>query len=409
MNIKWISVGAGITLAFSVNMHAQFFSWGSPKTATVSVSQAPQFELMVKRVAFGQPEGSCQTEANELIDRMLLPDFQQNGMDVIERQALRQILAENNFSNSAYSDPATAAKLGQILGPSALIIVSVDTCNSRQIPLFNNQKNIFNGSVVTTYISKTRYSLEGSIRVVNLTTGQILGSHNFQSTQNKSNQSVQGQPEFPSVDEVRDAAMEDVRSQVNSMFFPSLTSVTLPFYADNDCGLKQVYQIYKNGDAAGALRLMDTRLTQCNSDKHNAKTLARAYYDDGLLHCIAQDYTGARSLFNSAMDSNGANAVGNAAGTCQNAQAGAAAVKAYQARWAKVEAPPPLQNLPPAAATASTSAPPAPAATAPAAPLTGAPQESLVQRLKELQSLYKSGLISKQEYDAKRAQLLKSL
>ena len=96
MKVPCVLVALGMLSGLYAN--AQFFSWGTPKTATVSVSQAPQFELMVKRVAFGQPEGSCQTEANELIDRMLLPDFQQNGMDVIERQALRQILAENNFS-----------------------------------------------------------------------------------------------------------------------------------------------------------------------------------------------------------------------------------------------------------------------------------------------------------------------
>lgn len=400
--MKSLRVLVALGMLSGLYANAQFFSWGQPKTAAVTVMQAPQFQLMVKRVAFGQPEGSCQTEANGLIDRMLLPDFQQNHMEVIERQALNQILAQNNFSNSAYSDPATAAKLGRILGPSALIIVSVDTCNSQQTPLFHNQRNFLNNQVTTTYISKTTYSLEGSIRVVNLTTGEILGSQNFQSTQNKVNQSQQGRPEFPSVDSVKDAAMEAVRSQVNAMFFPYSRSVSLPFYADGDCDLKQVYQIYKNGDAAGALHLMNQRVVACKTSKHGRKTLARAYYDDGLLYCIAQNYSEASTLLTEAMDANGAKFAGGAASVCQKAQSGAAAVRVYQAKMAKVQAPPPIQNLPrPAATTAQA-----------AAPATSSPKAgdvSLVQKLKELQSLYKSGLINKQEYDAKRAQLLKGL
>jgi curli biogenesis system outer membrane secretion channel CsgG len=44
---------------------------------------------------------------------------------VIERKALEKVLAEQNFSNSDRADPATAAKLGRLLGVEAIVIGSI--------------------------------------------------------------------------------------------------------------------------------------------------------------------------------------------------------------------------------------------------------------------------------------------
>ena len=44
---------------------------------------------------------------------------------VIERKALDKILSEQNFSNSDRANPATAAKIGQILGVDAIIMGSI--------------------------------------------------------------------------------------------------------------------------------------------------------------------------------------------------------------------------------------------------------------------------------------------
>src|ERR1700719_2128101 len=44
---------------------------------------------------------------------------------VIERKALDKILAEQNFSNSDRANPASAAKIGKILGLDAIIVGSI--------------------------------------------------------------------------------------------------------------------------------------------------------------------------------------------------------------------------------------------------------------------------------------------
>src|SRR5689334_14672069 len=55
---------------------------------------------------------------------------------VIERKALDKILAEQNFSNSDRANPASAAKLGKLLGVDAIIVGSItqfgnDTKNTK--------------------------------------------------------------------------------------------------------------------------------------------------------------------------------------------------------------------------------------------------------------------------------------
>lgn len=381
---------------------------------TLVILHPPQFGLNVKRVAFGKPGGSCENEAGELVDRMILPDFQQNQMDVIERQALDQIMAEHNFNQTSYADASSAAELGRILGPSALIMVTVSSCRAEQNALFNDQKNFISNNVTRTFISKTRYTLEGSVRIVDLTSGKVLGSHNFESKPEKSNQSTQGQPEYPAVDELKDNALEAVKFQVHSMFFPYDTPVSTIFYDDKECDLRQVYEQYKNGDHDGALRSVDQSLQQCKSGTKKEKTLARAFYDAGVLHCLHGDYDVADGLFRSAMDGKGAEAVATASQTCRQSKASAAQLKVYLERLDQIPVPAAIvsqsaKTAPPASVQPPTATPQAQTRAGVATPPSAPGTPSMEDRLNKLESLYKRGLLTKKEYDAKRAEILKDL
>jgi hypothetical protein len=390
---------------------AQFIKWGANKTVRLDIPRPPQFGLTVKRVAFGHPGGSCASDAAQLIDQMILPDFQQNQMDVIERAALDQIMAEHNFNQSSYADGGSAVKLGKILGPSALVIVNVNGCRPDQTPLFDDQKN-YNGSVTRTFISKTRFSLEGSVRVVDLTTGQVLGSHNFTSKPDKQNTSDSGPPEFPPIDEVKDSAMQDVKAQIHAMFFPFDEIVTLTFYDDKDCGLKQEYELFRNGDLNGALRWADSNLEQCKSGHKKDKSLARAYYDAALIHCALQDYEKSKELFAGATENKGAEAAANASVNCDRYREGTTALAAYKVRFAQIPAPTPILAVAGPGPRTNPDVADTPPAAKPATAGTERPQAapaSAEERLKKLDSLYKRGLINKKEYDQKRAEILNEI
>jgi hypothetical protein len=200
------------------------------------------------------------------------------------------------------------------------------------------------------------------------------------------------------------------------MFFPSEETLNLLFYDDKDCDLKQVYELYKRGDHDGAIRMMDSSLGQCKSGHKKDKTLARAYYDAGLLQCLQRDYEKASGLFTSAMADKGAEAAAMASSACRRAQDGADQVKDHEARLAQIAAPSPIVTTP------EKSASPKPSATklkpsdngedAGASGDVSAASPGTVtveERLRKLNNLYKRGLINKKEYEEKRAAILKDL
>ncbi|OFV97808.1 MAG: curli production assembly protein CsgG [Acidobacteria bacterium RIFCSPLOWO2_12_FULL_54_10] len=57
---------------------------------------------------------------------LLVEDLVKSGAySVIERKAIEKIMQEQNFSNSDRADPASAAKIGQLLGVDAIILGSI--------------------------------------------------------------------------------------------------------------------------------------------------------------------------------------------------------------------------------------------------------------------------------------------
>jgi curli biogenesis system outer membrane secretion channel CsgG len=59
--------------------------------------------------------------ADLLVDKLV----SDGAYSVIERKALDKILAEQNFSNSDRADPASAAKIGRVLGVDAILVGSI--------------------------------------------------------------------------------------------------------------------------------------------------------------------------------------------------------------------------------------------------------------------------------------------
>lgn len=371
------------------------------KTVPVQIPHAPTIGLTVKRIAFGQSNGAC---ADELINSKLMSDFQLHQIEVVDREHLRQILAEQNFSQTQQGELA----LGKILGPSVMIFVRVDECSPSQLPLIGSPQRAMNGQQLTTYISKTRFAIDGSIEAVNLTTGQALGNHGFSVHPERENQSTAGPPEFVPVDEVKEEAMAQAAAEVHKLFFPWTESTRLFVHDDKDCGLKQVAALIHGNDAAGAFQLAQTDLAQCKASHEKEKTLARAYYDTGLAAMMAGHYDQAKPLFTQAMQMKGADESSTALQVCNSAEIGAAAVQQYEARFAAIPAPAAYSF---AAQTAAAQPPSTTQTATPAAtPTPGATAKPTVEaRLKKLDQLLKQGLITRKDYEAKKAQILNDL
>lgn len=405
---KGILVGLVTLLTCPGIVSAQFFDFFNPKVS-VSITHPPGFGLSVSRIAFAQTQGEC---ADQIVDS-LTQLFVENNVEVIDRQHLDAILAEHNFSISGYVDKQSAAQLGKILGPATLAFVKVLRCATEKTSLYDDRQDA-DKRWHRTHISRTQTFLKVSIQMVDLVTARILKARVFESNPSAENKSESGSPEFPSEFEVLDTAIHNiVHSQLRKMYFPWQETVELYYYDDKDCNMRLAYNTLKGGDKEGALRQSLENIETCKQNpKAKPKHIGRAYYNAGMSYFILNDYDHALEMLREANKLYPYSIVTEAIAACESAKKEAAAMQEFEEKMAveaEMAAKASRQPTPAAEGSGSEGGKKGGSSTkaseSPGAVPKGTPQE----RLKQLEELYRQGLISKQEYEKKRAEILKEL
>jgi curli biogenesis system outer membrane secretion channel CsgG len=108
---------------------------------------------------------------------LLVTDLVKDGsFSIIERKALDKIMAEQNFSNSERADPASAARLGKLLGVDAILVGSITQFGNE-----TKKTNIGGGGgnwggygVGGIGHSKSSANVGITARLVNVDTGEII-------------------------------------------------------------------------------------------------------------------------------------------------------------------------------------------------------------------------------------------
>lgn len=115
---------------------------------------------------------------------------------VVERSAIDKVLAEQNFSNSYRADPATAAKIGRLLGVNDIIVGSITQFGR------DDQTRTIGGGAIGGLTG--RFGIGGvqrrkakavvglSARIVNVDTGQILAVAEGKGESTRSGESLLG-------------------------------------------------------------------------------------------------------------------------------------------------------------------------------------------------------------------------
>jgi curli biogenesis system outer membrane secretion channel CsgG len=96
---------------------------------------------------------------------------------VIERQQMDKILTEQNFSNSDRANPASAAKLGKLLGVDAIIVGSITEFGdeTKKTNLGGGGGNWGGFGIGGVGHKKTKAVVTVDARIVNIDTAEILG------------------------------------------------------------------------------------------------------------------------------------------------------------------------------------------------------------------------------------------
>src|SRR3954470_6345545 len=111
------------------------YSQTQPATTTPGTNPTPQgrkkrvaildFDYATVRTNSAALFGSDIDVGKGITDLLVKYLVKDGTYSVIERKAMDKILSEQNFSNSDRANPASAAKIGKLLGVDALIIGSI--------------------------------------------------------------------------------------------------------------------------------------------------------------------------------------------------------------------------------------------------------------------------------------------
>lgn len=128
--------------------------------------------------------------ADILVDKLVKSGVYQ----VYERKGMDKILAEQNFSNSDRANPATAARIGQLMGVDAIIIGSITTFGrddkATEVGALGRVTGRYGISGIGKKESKAVVALNA--RIVNVDTGEIVGVASGQGESTRSGTSLMG-------------------------------------------------------------------------------------------------------------------------------------------------------------------------------------------------------------------------
>jgi hypothetical protein len=284
---------------------------------TIHHPAATGLALQGKKVAFGQISGPCAQQFSDL----LIPIFQANGVEVVNREQLSALLTEHKFQVSSSVDPTTAVALGKVLGPSAMIFVTVSRCSVERNLLYEDAglgRPRMN-------VSRTQAHFLASVHTVDLATGRELAVQSVETNPKRENRSATGVPEYPGEVEVQDMAVHEGATKAEHLYFPWTETRTVSFMNSKECGLKQAYDLLRAGDTKGALTQSQENVESCKADpKVNHR--ADAYYNLGVAYMVNDDYDHALTALGESNQLHSDKAVLDAIAECRQAKAGAEAV-----------------------------------------------------------------------------------
>jgi hypothetical protein len=321
-------------------------------------------------------------------------DFVQAGITVIDRQRLTDVLTEHKLQVSAAIDQKTAAKVGALLGAQALVFIRTLECRAAK----GQQKLYTDKETGTVYKYTVQGTINGSLRVVDLTSGKVLAAQRFE-----------GMGELTSNDGYPDHNVALGEAEKNSAF--SIHKLLLPwketkrvvFYGDSQCDLKMASSLLKAQDVDGALKQSESNLAACREQpKVKPATLARAHYNLGILQFVRDDHDNAHTNLTEAQKLQSSQVFINAIADVKRAKELRIAMDKYEDDRAALTPESgggtSSKGIKKTGAPQGTDKKPATAGTA-----------SIEDRLAQIEDLLKKKIITQDEYKQKREKILSEI
>lgn len=382
MSARRLALLAAVLILAASQASAQFWDSLLGSKLEVAVEHPAGLPLKVSTIALAEPEGRC---AESILGR-IEADFVQNGIAVVDREQLKQVLREQKLQVSGLVDQKTAASVGQLLGAQALVFLRILQCDTAKSTAKYTEKET--KKPLVKYI--TTGTIRGTLRTVDLTTGRVLVAQSLEESGG-----LESWDAYPDVSQTLGPVENAVAQSVHKMFLPWSEARTVVFYADKECNLKAAYQLLRARDIEGALDQSENNLTACRETPGvKPKTLGHGYYNLGLVQFLRNDHEAAIASLSEAAKLQSGDIVLDVLAESRLAQKRAAAMSGYETDQTAT----PSNRQASRAVSASKSR-----AQSLSAQGTALPVE---ERLQQLEGLKKKGLITQEEYARKRSEIL---
>jgi len=389
---------AGCLAFATLSLHAQFFDRLANPTVELTLTHPPGLGINVNRVVFLGNRGKCTDE----FKNALIEDFVAAGVQVAEREVIASILDEYDFASSGYMDKNSVISLGKVIGPTTLIYLEGHRCNTEKNQFYKEFKRN-DGTPYKVFYARTDGFFKGVIRVIDLETASIFTAKTIEGLASQQLESQEGFPVYPSDYDVLTQALQDARQRVSRLFFPWREAKHLVFFDNKKGNLKAAYQAFKIGDIDGALAISEQNLRQYQqaSDRKD-KIWSYAHYNMGMCHLVRFEYDQALAYFREAYRIKPGGIIEQAITECQRAQSLAEEMRQVEERAEMMSDEAAPATTPDRVGRGQDAA----VASEPAA---AQPADDIEARLAKLKNLFEKGLLTKEEYEAKKKEILASL
>lgn len=252
-------------------------------TVTVEVEHPPEVGFVVDEVVFAEdsrPSGGRSGTADARCEAEWV-------------QALTQELLERGVR-------VARGRGGQ--NADAVITVDVTRCETEQERSVTEREIVervgdtTRRRTVPEFHARTRVVFRGTFEVVDPSTDLVAASRTLSHEPEMTNSSRRDEPEFPSPGAVAEQAYRNTTRDITPILFRWFEESELVFFDDERCGLNLAHRAVEAGNYERALDISIANLSSCQPGtvaEVEAKDLAAAHYNVGVLHRIMGDFDSA--------------------------------------------------------------------------------------------------------------------
>jgi tetratricopeptide (TPR) repeat protein len=276
--------------ALIVGMIALFIlvSQGCAPSVKVPVTRPAEINLAgVKRIAVGQIDGNV---GNELSDMLTQELFNSGRYEVLDRQYTNRIMAEHSLNLSGAVNESTAARVGQLLGASALI---VGNSNARYELTKDKSEGYRDkeGRLIIQHHKAGHAVVDTTLQVLDLATGRVLAVKRFTEEEWDETWENNKWPPDPDRDLIIGQALAATSGRFMKIIAPYTEYVHVKFENSDIAESKTGIEFAKAGQWNEARRHFRLAVEQAPND-------AAAWYNLGLAYQYTAMFDEAVSAFN---------------------------------------------------------------------------------------------------------------